>query len=145
MKAALQALSLIALAAALSAGAHWLRPDALPWRAGEFELGIEAVRSLPDPLWIDARTEEDFARGSVPGAVWLGLESWEEGFANALDRWTPERPIVVFCSTQACLRSREVAERLRAELGVEEVYALEGGWEALLAAGLAAGNEGPRE
>src|SRR5690606_39426838 len=65
--------------------------------------------ALPEALWIDARAEEDFARGSLPGAVSLSLESWEEGLARLLERWTPERPIVVFCSSQSCLRSHEAA------------------------------------
>jgi len=142
MKAALQALYLLAFAAALSAAAHWLRPDALPWDARERELGIEEAMALPDALWVDARVEADFARGSLPGAISLSLENWEEGFARLLEQWTPERPIVVFCSSQSCLRSHETAERLRAELGVEEAYALAGGWEALEEAGLAGAAKG---
>ncbi|MGB0416771.1 MAG: rhodanese-like domain-containing protein, partial [Coraliomargarita sp.] len=38
------------------------------------------------------------------------------------------RVIVVYCSSESCSTSREVAEQLRLELPDAEIYSLKGGW-----------------
>lgn len=137
MKQALwQTLAILALSAALGALSFAVRPEALPSDVSEHEIGLSAARSLDGALWIDARTESDFAAAHLEGSLLLNEESWESGFVSLLERWAPGTPIVVFCSSQSCLRSHQVAERLREELGFEDVYSLAGGWEALQEAGL---------
>ena len=136
---------LLGVSLGLSAGSYLVRPEALPWGASVYEMELETARALEGVLWVDARTGEEFERGSLPGSVGLSLEAWEEGFVGLLEVWAPGQPVVVFCGSASCLRSVEVAERLRGELGVEEIYSLVDGWEALLRAGLvggAAGREG---
>jgi rhodanese-related sulfurtransferase len=81
-------------------------------------------------LWIDARPEEDFARRHVPGALPLNEDEWEAQLRTFLTAWAPERRMVVYCSAQSCSASHAVAERLRNEVGLKNVYVLEGGWEA---------------
>ena len=80
-------------------------------------------------LWLDARPEEQFARGHVPGALPLNEDHWDEQLRMMLTAWSPERKVVVYCSRQSCNTSHEVAERLRKEAGLKNVYVLEGGWE----------------
>ncbi len=80
-------------------------------------------------LWIDARPDEQFARGHVPGAVQLNEDRWDELLRRMLTAWSPERKVVVYCSRQTCNASHEVAERLRKEAGLTNVYVLSGGWE----------------
>lgn len=135
----MQSLILVVLAAVLTVASIALRPQALPLDVGKYELDLAAAEALDGVLWIDARIDTDFSESHLGGAILLNEEDWEGGFARLLDSWVPGSPIVVYCSTQACLRSHHVAERLRAELGVEEIYTLHGGWEALLEAGMVEG------
>ncbi|MDQ8202442.1 rhodanese-like domain-containing protein [Pelagicoccus sp. SDUM812003] len=136
MKAFAQAGIILALSAVLAAASYLARPEVLPWDRGELEVELEEALGWEQAIWLDARVEEDFRRGSYQGALPMNEENWESGLAPFLDQWTPERPVVVFCSSQSCLRSDSVARRLRSELGVENVYSLAGGWEAMVDAGL---------
>ncbi len=85
-------------------------------------------------LWLDARPDEEFAQEHVPGAMSLNEDRWSELLPRVLETWSPDKRIVVYCSSQACGASREVARRLRTEGGLKNVYVLEGGWEAWIAA-----------
>ncbi len=136
MKGLVEAGVIVFAALLLSAGSFFLRPDAVPWSTSEFEIELEEALDLDEAIWIDARSAQEFEESHLPSALLVSEDSWEEGFVALLDVWTPGSPIVVYCSTSACLRSRQVAERLRNELGVEEAYSLSGGWEALQDAGL---------
>lgn len=139
MRAVRQALLIVALAGVASLASYLLRPDVLPWNVAEGEIELSGVAALGEVLWVDARTEEDFLRRHLPGALLLNEDAWEDGFGPLLERWTPEMAIVVYCSSQSCLRSHHVAERLRSELGAERVFALQGGWEAIEASGMTGG------
>lgn len=86
-----------------------------------------------EPLWIDARTAEEFSNGHVPDAINLELASLESGLGDILQSWQPGTPIVVYCSSTSCELSREMTHRL-SEAGLEDVHYLHGGWEAWLAA-----------
>lgn len=81
-------------------------------------------------MWIDARPEEQFNSAHVPGAVLLNEERWDELLPPLLATWSPDKRIVVYCSSQGCGASREVARRLRAQAGLKNVFVLQGGWEA---------------
>jgi rhodanese-related sulfurtransferase len=80
-------------------------------------------------FWVDARSADEYEAEHVPGAFLLNLESWDQLFPEFLDRWTPEKKVVVYCSAASCELSREVAERLR-QNGISSVFVLKGGWEA---------------
>jgi len=80
-------------------------------------------------LWIDARPDAQFASGHIPEAVQLNEDNWTELLPRVLGIWSPERKLVVYCSRQSCNTSHEVAERLRKEAGLTNVYVLQGGWE----------------
>lgn len=83
-------------------------------------------------LWIDARPDDQFARGHIPEAVQLNEDQWDTLAREMLTAWSPERKVVVYCSRKTCNLSHEVAERLRKELGEEaakNIFVLRGGWE----------------
>lgn len=86
-------------------------------------------------MWIDARPEGDFAVEHVPGALLLNAENWDRLLPAVLNAWSPERKLVVYCNQQNCDASREVARRLREEVGLKDVFVLTGGWEAWKDAG----------
>lgn len=81
-------------------------------------------------LWIDARAEAQYEREHIPGAVLLNEDRFNELLPQALANWTPQRKIVVYCSSEGCHASRQVAERIRKETRLPDVFVLAGGWEA---------------
>jgi len=85
-------------------------------------------------LWIDARPDEQFEKQHIPGAISLNEDRWNELLPQTMTAWSPEKRLVVYCSSQSCALSREVARRLRDEAGLKNVYVLHGGWEAWLEA-----------
>ena len=93
-------------------------------------VSIAQAKSWGDTvLWVDARPEQDFARGHVPGAMLLNEDEWDAQLRTFLTAWSPERRVVVYCSAKSCNTSHAVAERLRNEVGLTNIYVLEGGWE----------------
>lgn len=85
-------------------------------------------------LWVDARPDEEFARDHVPGAQPLNEDRWNELLPLFLQTWSqaPGQKVVVYCSSQSCNLSRDVARRLRNEAQLKDVFVLEGGWEEWL-------------
>jgi rhodanese-related sulfurtransferase len=81
-------------------------------------------------IWIDARPEEEFAQDHIPGALLLNEDRWNELLPAMLAAWSPEKRIIVYCSSESCGSSREVARRLRNDAQLKNVFVLEGGWEA---------------
>ena len=80
-------------------------------------------------IWVDARPDDEFARDHVPGAVSLNEDRWNELLPQFLQRWSPEKRIIVYCSAESCNAAREVAKRLRDEAQLKNVFVLQGGWE----------------
>ena len=83
-------------------------------------------------IWVDARPDEEFARDHVPGAVSLNEDRWNELLPQFLANWSPDKKVIVYCSSQSCNASREVAKKLRDEAQLKNVFVLQGGWEEWL-------------
>lgn len=81
-------------------------------------------------LWVDARSQADFEAQHIPGAVWLSAGEWEAGLFEVLERVPEDGWVVVYCGSERCGASREVADRLRDEVGLKRVVVLHGGWDA---------------
>jgi rhodanese-related sulfurtransferase len=62
----------------------------------------------------------------------LNEDRWNELLPTLLAQWSLEKKIVVYCSSQSCNASREVAKRLRNEAQLKNVFVLDGGWEQWL-------------
>ena len=90
-------------------------------------------------VWIDARSRANFDKSRVEGAYLLNEM---EGFYSLLEPiWSEiqnksDLPFIVYCSSESCLASRKVAEKLRESVGVSEVYILKGGEKSLTERGL---------
>ena len=96
-------------------------------------VSVDQARQLGSTvIWVDARPDVDFARDHVPGAISLNEDRWNELLPQLLGAWSPEKKVVVYCSAQSCDLAREVAERLRKEAQLPDVFVLEGGWEGWL-------------
>ena len=92
---------------------------------------VEEIRQMGRAVvWIDARSERDFERGHIEGALLLNQERWAELLWEHKEviEGIAGTPVVVYCDGERCLRSSEVAERLRAEMGLAPVFVLKGDW-----------------
>ncbi len=133
-----QALILVALAFLPGIGQAIYFRDKVSWRlpvtASEMVTVVQARAWGENAIWIDARPDEEFARDHVPGALSLNEDRWNELLPQFLAVWSLEKKIVVYCSSQSCNASREVAHRLRnqAQPPMQNVFVLEGGWEEWL-------------
>lgn len=142
VRAALLLLALPLVPALLSG---WLHPRGPDWIALRLEntepapdrlelATILAAPALANALWIDARPAADFAAGHIPGALLLNEDDWDTGFNALIERWDGAQSLLVYCGGQDCHASEAVARRLRRELGTEDAFVLEGGWDAWRAA-----------
>jgi len=129
-----QALLLIVLALVPAIGEAIYFRNKVSWQspipASEL-VTVEQARSWGDNvIWVDARPDNEFERDHIPGAISLNEDRWNELLPEFLGQWSPEKKVVVYCSAESCDLARVVAERLRKEAQVPDVFVLEGGWEA---------------
>lgn len=120
----------LALGPALVSGLVQLKPSD---RAAENdEVALSMVRQMaPEKLlWVDARSRAKFEAAHIDGAVLLNEDEWDRLVPAFLDAWEPEKLVVVYCDGGSCDASHSVARRLRADLKLENVRVLKGGWSA---------------
>ena len=131
-----QALFLAAISLVPGIGQAIYLRDKISWQSPippSQMVSVDQTRQWGDTVvWVDARPDADFARDHVPGAISLNEDRWNELLPELLAAWSPEKKVVVYCSAQSCDLAREVAERLRKEAQLPDVFVLEGGWEGWL-------------
>ena len=133
-----QSALLLSLALLPAAGEALYLRDKIPWhsRVAESDMvTVDLARSWgANVLWLDARPDADFEREHVPGAIPLNEDRWNELLPPFLQQqWSPEKKIVVYCSSESCNLAGDVARRLREEARIpNEIRVLEGGWEEWL-------------
>lgn len=131
-----QALVLVALSLLPAAGEAIYFRGKISWRSAippsELVTVAQARAWGENVIWVDARPDEEFARDHVSGALSLNEDRWNELLPQFLAAWSPGKKVVVYCSAESCDLAREVAERLRKEAQISDVFVLEGGWEAWL-------------
>lgn len=97
-----------------------------------------------DVLWVDARSQSEFEKDHLAGALWISESDAEEQLASPSNMeqigmsGVNQQKLVVYCATDACGSSEVVAEKIRETGFHSEVYVLQGGWKALQAAKLKA-------
>lgn len=127
-------LGLLLVAAAVPAALQSsVSPGTFPGgNAGEARsrITVRSARELTRPvLYVDARSETEYRSGHIPGAVWFDGRSLDQSIDLLLDRWTPGDILIVYCSSDSCDASSDLAERL-VQAGFTDVQVLEGGWKA---------------
>ena len=139
MLSALRQATLIFLLAASAAwGTHVWHPRAPalylvqePLRDDEVSMKVIQERWQGQVLWIDARIQEQYDAGHVPGAVLLNEQHFEEQLFGLLDTLqTNTKPIILYCNAVKCDASRKILERLKMTLPIENAFVLKGGWNA---------------
>lgn len=107
-----------------------------PWQApavGKDEVELAQVETWGAAvMWVDARPDEQYKLDHIPNATLLNEDRWNVLLPLTLNAWSPDKRVVVYCSSQSCAASHEVARRLREEAGLPNVFVLHGGWEAWL-------------
>ncbi len=85
-------------------------------------------------LWIDARLRHEWEKNGYPNSILWNLDPGEDSNkmeADAVFKIAESKLVVVYCTSQACGTSRQIAEKIRKlELGVE-VRVLHGGHPSL--------------
>ncbi|MDF1656456.1 MAG: rhodanese-like domain-containing protein [Verrucomicrobiales bacterium] len=112
----------------------WYRvssPEELRWQILPAE--IAELSKNDEILWVDAREREKFEVDHMQGAILLNLGEWGDLMFQHMDilQSAFSRPVVVYCDTETCGKSQEVAKRLRELIGLEPVYVLKGSWREL--------------
>jgi len=123
-------LTAMAAVCALVEGLLVPMPDSLV-ELDDYAVNLEQAEQLLPVIWVDGRAETDFLAGHLDGALHLNLDNWDNGLGNFLLNWDPDFPVIVYCDGNGCESSRAISERLREELGVENIYWLIDGWVAL--------------
>lgn len=133
-----QGVLLLCLALLPAAGEALYFRDRISWhsRVAESEMvAVDLARNWgASAIWVDARPDADFERDHVPGAISLNEDRWNELLPQFLQRqWSPEKKVVVYCSSQSCNLAGDVARRLREEAKLpNDIRVLKGGWEEWL-------------
>jgi rhodanese-related sulfurtransferase len=92
---------------------------------------LEVMEEAPAGLVVlDVRTRDEFAEGHLADAV--NVDFYAADFEDRLAQLDPTRPYVLYCRSGN--RSGATAEMMT-ELGFEEVYEVDGGILAWVAAG----------
>ena len=63
-------------------------------------------------LFVDARSQENYEDGHIPGAVSLPLGQFDKRIESFLSRYPPEQPILTYCSGRTCEDSHVLAQLL---------------------------------
>lgn len=98
--------------------------------------GVSAMELTGDEILLDVRTRDEFARGTIEGAINIPLDELRDR-RGELD---PTSPIVVFCQVG---QRGYIAQRVLRQHGFENVRNLKGGFTMARAAGIAAAQEIP--
>jgi len=138
---------IVVCALVLGTAAQFFGPRRIPWaedHSRRVELkaaaaGLELVdvaraREIlekGDFLVCDARKIEDFDTGHLPGAVSFPFASHEEAYNELAPLFSPEQPVMVYCSGRSCDDAFLLGKFLRAQGSSRVVLFVDGieGWK----------------
>ena len=111
----------------------------MPWSQyeGLEKIGLEIVWKVfraGGTVFVDARSEEEYNAGHIPGALFLPQEILEESLSSLMDLIPLDTLVVTYCSGEGCGSSSEAAELLQ-EAGFTNVKVFYGGWDVWMGAG----------
>ncbi len=106
-----------------------------PLRDDEMSLPQVQQRWQGKVLWLDARPKSEYEKSHIPGALLLNEQNFDEQLFELLETLqTNTLPVIIYCSGQRCDASRLIRTRLLERMPLENVYVLQGGWQAWQAA-----------
>ena len=142
-RAVRQILALVILSAAVALAVNALRPDRLPL-VGDWSVAARITSSTGERMdislneaeklfftdaavFIDARSEEDYARGHIQNARCLPWQEVDLRFMGVTEALDLEMPIVTYCDGEKCELSHNLALFLR-DAGFLNTRVLVNGW-----------------
>jgi rhodanese-related sulfurtransferase len=132
------AIGMISLAAA---GGSWLLRQPLlekaaftcdPAKLRDDEICLDDVRG--NVLWVDARSRSEWNKNGLKGSILWNMDAKEDANlfeAEAMPHIVAAEMVVIYCGSEKCGTSREVAGKIRRmdlDLPVKVLY---GGWNAI--------------
>jgi rhodanese-related sulfurtransferase len=150
-RAVRQILALVILSAAVALAVNALRADRLPL-VGDWSVAARITTSTGERMdislieaeklfftdaavFIDARSEEEYARGHIQGALSLPWHDVDLNFIAVTQDMDMETQIVTYCDGATCELSHDVALFLR-DAGFVNTRVLVNGWTLWQQAGL---------
>ncbi|MDI6687916.1 MAG: rhodanese-like domain-containing protein [Desulfobacterales bacterium] len=143
MKGLWQISLILAISAGLGIISNALRPDSLrlfgEWSS---ESGLTTptgeclIISLSEAeklfaenaaIFIDARSNEDFKKGHIPGAKSLPWQDVDRRFIEVIEDVSPDMIIITYCDGESCKPSYNLALFLF-DMGFKNVRVLANGW-----------------
>lgn len=142
IRAFFQAFILGGLTLFATAATHLLHPRApalylqnSPLREHETTLQHIQEQWQGKVLWLDARPDDQYEKGHIPGAQPLSEQSFDAHLLTLLDALqTTDLPVIIYCGGEKCDASHRVRERLMQLVPLETCLILKGGWPAWKAA-----------
>ncbi|MCZ7582371.1 MAG: rhodanese-like domain-containing protein [Deltaproteobacteria bacterium] len=153
-KTMIQAIILAVASSVAGLAFNAVRPDGIPFVAPDrvnvrvdFEdtsgpVDLAGAKRLFDEgaAFLDARTEEEFARGHIKGAMNVPYHKADEMEEKILMSVAVDATIVAYCSGADCHASDLLARALE-DMGYEKVRVFFAGWPAWEAAGYPSGKD----
>ena len=150
-RAAWQVPVLVVLSAAVALAVNALRTDRLPM-VGDFSVAARMTTATGERMditlgeaeklffthaavFIDARSEEEYARGHIQGALSLPWHDVDLNFIAVTQDMDMETQIVTYCDGETCELSHDLALFLR-DAGFVNTRVLVNGWTLWQQAGL---------
>jgi rhodanese-related sulfurtransferase len=141
MKSVFQIAMLLAIAAS-AASITWFLKD--PNSKPALIVHCDPAKLKPDEicfdqvmgkvLWVDARSREEWQKNGYPNSILWNLDPKEDALkmeADAVFKIAESNLVVVYCASQSCGTSRQIAEKIRKlELG-PRVKVLYGGYPSI--------------
>lgn len=87
---------------------------------------VELILNTPELVIIDARKDEEYAKGHIEAAVSL-LDTTMDQQSLAALATTKATPLLFYCNGERCMRSTNAA-RKALSWGYHKVYWFRGGW-----------------
>ena len=87
---------------------------------------VDLILATPNLMIIDARKQEEYAKGHIENAIsLLDTAMSEEALAQHVD--TKQTPVLFYCNGKRCMRSTNAAKKALS-WGYSQVYWFRGGW-----------------
>ena len=84
--------------------------------ASELEIkDVKIAKQIHDSgkaVFVDARNRENFEDGHIPGSVSLPVGQFDESIDSFMNQYSPDRPLVTYCSGRTCEDSHRLAQLL---------------------------------
>ncbi len=91
--------------------------------------------STGEYIFIDARADQPFQAGHIPGAFQCDYYRLEEYLPRVLDRVQNADKVIVYCNGGECEDSLLVCRQFKSFTSMEKIYLFRGGWQAWQGAG----------